>query len=107
METHNSITNLRQNICAGSLKVKYLIVKGVVVRITRDGACLSLNVLTRVLESSWTTSLGISTGLKAALDATSGAGAFLLTGGITPEGVSQLHWKTYNKEFMDINTKSA
>jgi len=107
METHSSITNLRQNICAGSLKVKYLIVKGVVVRITRDGACLPLNVLTRVLESSWTTSLGISTGLRAALDAMSGAGASLLTGGITPEGVSQLHWKTYNKEFMDRNTKSV
>jgi len=76
--------------------VKNLIIKGVVVRVTGDGTGLSLNVLARVLEGSWTAGLGITAGLMATLEAAAGTGASLLTGAITPERVPKLHWNTYS-----------
>lgn len=76
--------------------MKNLIIKGIVVRITRDGTGLPLNVLARVLEGSWTAGLGITAGLLATLEAAAGTGASLLAGGITPERVPKLHWNTYS-----------
>ncbi len=77
--------------------MKNLIVKGVVVGITRDGTGLPLNVLARVLEGSWTADLRVTAGLEATLEAAAGAGASLLACFIAPERVSKLHWNTYNK----------
>jgi len=75
--------------------VKNLIVKGVVVRITRDSTGLPLNVLARVLGGSWMAGLGVTAGLVATLEAAAGAGASLLAGCTTPERISELHWNTY------------
>ena len=66
-------------------------VKGVVVGVTRDGAGASRNILAGILEGRWTTHLGKGAGLSLALEeASTDAGASLLTGGICPERVSNL-----------------
>ncbi len=75
--------------------MKNLIVKGVVVRITRDSTGFPLNVLARVLEGSWTAGLGVTAGLVATLEAAAGAGASLLACFIAPERVTKLYHSTY------------
>ena len=67
-------------------------IKGVVVGVSRDGAGAALNILAGVLEGCWTTRLGEAAGLLLALEeASTDAGASLLTGAISPERVPYLH----------------
>ena len=83
---------LGEYVRAGSLEMKDFPVKGVVVGVTRDGAGASLNILAGVLEGRWTTHLRKGAGLLLAPEeASTDTGASLLTGGICPERVSNLH----------------
>lgn len=76
---------LRKHIGCSPLKVEDLVIEGVVMGVTRDGAGLALNILTAVLESGRTTGLGVRTRLQTAYEALPGTGAPFLARSISPE----------------------
>lgn len=92
-----SSTLFRKDISACALKVKHETIKGIIMWVAGDGACLLLHCLAGELKCARLADLGKGAGLVLTHQACWGAGALMWTGAVSPEWISQLHSHTLKR----------
>ena len=100
-------TLFRQNISAGTLKVKHFAIESIIMWITAHGAGAFLHRLAGELKGTWAADLGKGAGLTETLQPCWGAGALLCAGSVTPEWVSKLHRFTLTEIKRNVHFRAS